>query len=157
MSDFSKIRAALFAVLSEFHSVKLLNKLGLQQIHHIRQRTQSGIDLEGRPFKPYNEQYAERKFAETGIPTHTVNLTFNDVDGMLSPLKLNHAINADLTAVELLFTDPEKRKLASYHDQLGAGRSRVIRRFWGVNEGDEKVLGEIVEQDLNLVLQRLTE
>lgn len=152
-SDFQKIKKALQTILDGLQNQTLLNKLGLTQIRKIKDRTRRGVDLSGKTFKPYNEQYAERKFKTTGIPTHVVNLTLDDISGMLQ--QIDHVVNTDFSNVEILFRDPRKRKLASYHNELGAGRSRVIREFWGINPQDEKDLLDLIGHDLELLLQKL--
>lgn len=155
MSDFAKIKTALQTILDSLQNQTLLNKLGLAQIRKIKDRTRRGVDLSGKKFQPYNEQYAERKFKSTGIPTHVVNLTLDDISGMLQ--QMDHIVAVDFSSVEILFRDPRKRKLAGYHNELGAGRSRVIREFWGVNPQDEKDLLQIIGHDLDLALQKLTD
>jgi len=153
MFDFAKMKKALQTILAGLQNQTLLNKLGLAQIRKIKDRTRRGLDLSGKTFKPYNEKYAERKFKTTGIPTHVVNLTLDDISGMLQ--QIDHLVATDFSNVEILFRDPRKRKLASYHNELGAGRSRVIREFWGVNSQDEKDLLDLIGHDLELLLQKL--
>jgi len=152
-SDFSKIKHALETIIAGLQSQTMMNKLGLAQIRNIKDRTRRGVDLDGRTFKPYNEDYAERKFRLTGIPTHVVNLTFDDISGMMQ--QIDHVIASDFSKVELQILDPEKRKIASYHNETGAGRSRVIRKFWGINQTDEDALLKIVGHDLELLVQKL--
>ena len=154
MNDFSKIRRLFTEIVGALESQKLLNYLGLKQIHNIQGRTRKGIDLFGNPFQQYSDEYAEWK-EKRGLPANVVNLTLHDIDGMMH--QIDHVLSPDLKSVEIQILDPSKRKLASYHDQTGAGKSRVIRRFWGVSEEDQKGLGEIVEHDLELLLQRLSD
>lgn len=152
-SDFYKIKRALQTIIAGLQSQTMMNRLGLAQIRNIKDRTRRGVDLDGRTFKPYNEDYAERKFRLTGIPTHVVNLTFDDISGMMQ--QIDHVIASDFSKVELQILDPEKRKIASYHNETGAGRSRVIRKFWGINQTDEAALLKIVGHDLELLVQKL--
>lgn len=157
MTDLSKIKEALREILGTFESQKLLNKIGLAQLRNIKSRTRKGLDLFGRPFKAYTDEWKERKSIVYRMPNHPVNLTLDDVSGMLSPVELDHIVSNDLKSVELYFRTPAKRKLAGYHDQEGVGKSKVIRRFWGVSEEDEKSLTDIIVKDLELKLQELTE
>lgn len=154
-SELGRIKAALKQILDAFENQTLLNKLGLAQIRNIKDRTRRGLDLFGRPFRPYTEEWKKRKESVFRVPSHPVNLILDDVTGMLT--QIDHVVAADLRSVELMFRTPEKRRIASYHDQLGAGKSRVIRRFWGVSESDEKALGELVRAQLDLILQQLVE
>jgi hypothetical protein len=154
-SNFSKIKIALQTILAGLQNQMLLNKLALAQERKIKDRTRRGVDLEGKTFKPYNPQYAKRKFKITGIPTHVVNLTFDDISGMMQ--QIDHVIANDFSKVEIQILDPQKRKIAGYHHETGAGRSRVIRRFWGINQQDENDLLRIIGRDLELLVQKLGE
>lgn len=155
MSDFAKIKTALQTIIDGLQSQATMNKLALAQTRKIKDRTRKGVDLERKPFKPYNEDYARRKFKQTGIPTNVVNLTFDDISGMMT--QIDHVIANDFSSAELLILDPEKRKIAGYHNELGAGRSRVIRTFWGISKEDEDDLLNLLGKDLELLLQKLTD
>lgn len=154
-SDFDKVKRALQTIIDGLQSQTTMNKLALAQTRKIKDRTRRGYDLFGKVFKPYNEDYAKRKFKQTGIPTNVVNLTFDDISGMMQ--QIDHVVAADFSNAEILILDPRKRKIASYHNELGAGRSRVIRTFWGINEQDEDDLLQLLGKDLELLLQKLTD
>ena len=48
----------------------------------------------------------------------------------------------------------ESGEKAAYHHVTGAGRSRVRRPFFGVNESDESVVADLVDAHLRRVLDR---
>lgn len=154
-NELQKVPDFLNEVIDALQSRTLLNKLGLAQIRKIKSRTRAGLDLEGKPFKAYNEKYAERKEKLTGIPTDVVNLVYNDIDGMMA--SIDHVVASDLKSVALTFTKKDRARIAQYHNELGAGKSRVIRQFWGVSEQDSKDIAGIVQSDLDLLLQKLSE
>lgn len=154
-SELARIKAALKQILDGFESQTLLNKLGLAQIRNIKDRTRRGFDLHNRPFKAYSEAWKERKEIKYRVPSHPVNLILDDVTGMLT--QIDHVVATDLKSVELMFKTPEKRRLASYHNDLGAGKSRVLRPFWGVSKDDEQALGNLVRAHLDLHLQQLVD
>ena len=155
MSDFGKLKRALADIIDGLQSQKIMNRLGLAQERNIQKRTREGRDLNEKSFKSYSPKYAKRKLRQTAIPTHVVNLTFDDINGMMH--SIDHVVFADLSGVELEFIDERKRKIAEYHNILGAGKSKVIREFWGVNEKEEKTLADLVEGEVNLILEKFDE
>jgi len=154
-SDIGKLKQVFADILDGIHSQKMMNKLGLAQQRNIQKRTREGRDLLENAFRPYNPIYARRKTRKTGIPTNVVNLIYDDVNGMMK--SIDHVVFNDFTGVELFFTDDQKKRLAEFHNILGAGKSKVIRNFWGVSKPEEESLAELVEAELNLILQKLSE
>ena len=124
MANLSDIEEILSGVLNSLNSQIELNKLGLAGTKRILDRTRKGIDVDGRPFKPYSDRWAEVR-EENELPTHVVDLTFSDIEGMLR--KVDHTVSNDLKSVAIDIEDPEKRLIASYHDELGAGGLERVR------------------------------
>lgn len=155
MAEFDDIRKILDQALNELQSRAQLNKLGLGIIRKIKDRTRQGVFLEGAT--PGHESYSEghrKKREKAGLPTGFVSLEFDDIDGMLQ--KVDHVVFADLGKVEIDITDPEKKKIAGYHHESGAGRSRVKRPFFDVSEDEAEDLRELVAEDLAGIIAELS-
>jgi len=156
-SDIGKLKQIFDDIIAGLHSQKLMNRLGLAQQKMIRDRTLKGKDVEGKSWKKpnYNPQYAKRRARITGLPSSPVTLVFDDISGMMQ--SIDFKAFEDNAGVELFFTNDQKRRLAEFHNLLGAGKKRVIREFWGVSESEEDKLAELVNDELELLLQRLSE
>ena len=149
LDDISKL---LDGLINGLHSQRTLNRLGLAGQRTIKSKTRAGLDIHEQPFADYSDKWAEVREVE-GLPTNIVNLEFNDVDGMLA--HIDHVISNDLKTVALDIEDPIKRKIASYHNDEGAGRSRVVREFWGFTEDDDKDLTGLIGKDIETMLNTL--
>ena len=150
-----KVKEALLEILEFTQSEKLWNRIGLAQERNIKKRTTRGIDLLGNVFKPYNEKYARRKYRETGINAHVVNLIFNPINGMMD--SIDHKVLEGNAGVEIFFTNEQKNRLAEIHHALGAGKSKVIRKFWGVNKDDDDSFKQILTDEIDLILEKFSE
>ncbi len=155
MAKLGDIKKLLDQLVSGMQSQTMLKKLGLIGVRTIQKRTREGVDVDGRAFQPYSEKYAEKRIL-AGLPTHIVNLEFDDVDGMLQ--QVEHIVASDLKSVHIDITDPQKKKLASYHDELGVAKAgENIRHFWGLSDDEQKDIGDIVAADLNDLLSDLVD
>jgi len=154
-SDIEKLKQVFTDLLDGLHSQKMMNRLGLAQQKTIRDRTALGHDVEGNNWRRYNPQYAKRRERLTGLATYPVTLMFDKITGMMH--SIDYEPFGDNAGVELFFTSEQKRRLAEFHNILGAGKPRVIRKFWGVSESEEDKLAELVEDELELILQKLSE
>lgn len=125
-------------LLAAMRSQKVLNLLGLGAERIIQARTRRGVAVDGSAFEPYSEGYAKRREA-AGLPTDRVNLQRSLYDGMLS--KLDHAVARDLSAVDVLITDPRKAEIARYHTVPGAGR--VYRPFLDLSDAETEQLATL--------------
>jgi len=146
------IKIASRKLLSALRNQTLWNKLGLAGIRLIRKRTRKGTDVDGKPFKKYSKGYAKKR-AKAGLPTHPVNLQFADVGSML--MSIDHIVYNNFEGVSVLFGDPAKEKLATYHNIDGAGKSKVIRKFWGLNESEEKQLADLAAREIENIIKKL--
>lgn len=135
-----------------FRSRELLTKLGLGAERLIKNRTRKGVDVYGKAFKPYSAKYAEKR-SKTGLPVHPVNLSFDDISGMLT--EIEHVVSNDLEAVELEIKDDEKRQIAFYHNVSGAGKGKILRVFWGISDDEEKALQELADDEVSAILKNL--
>ena len=151
--EFGKINELLDGAIVGLQNQQLLNRLGLAQIRNIQKRTRIGKDLTGKAFKAYTDDYRARKEAIQGIPANVVNLKLDETDGMLA--SLDHKVSNDLKSVELLFTNDRASRIAGYHNETGAGKSRVKRPFFGVNDEERAGIAELIGQEMELILQEL--
>lgn len=133
-------------LLESVRNQTLLNKLGLAMERIIKKRTREGVDVYGNRFQEYSEGHKTRR-KRLNLQTEPVNLEMNTVDGMMH--KLDSVIASDLSDVALIIDDPEKEQIASFHNVQGAGKSKVKRVFWGINEQEEKQLFDLFEEDIS--------
>ncbi len=154
MADFNDIKRLLDFLIDGLHSQEQMNKVGLAGIRKIQERTREGTDVHGRPFKPYSDNHAERR-EELGLPTHIVNLEMDDISGMLR--RVDHIVAADFESVAVDITDEQKRLIASYHNELGVGKTgENIREFWALSAEEEEDIAKIVQRDTDQLLTDLT-
>ncbi|MBI5561073.1 MAG: phage virion morphogenesis protein, partial [Deltaproteobacteria bacterium] len=111
-------------------SKKILRKIAETLETRLRERTARGIDAKGKPFKPYSAAHAKKRLKEG--KTFTVDLQFTGA--MLRGLK--SSTNEDKGEVVLHFPDPGEAEKASFHNEQGAGKGKVIRRFFELNKDD---------------------
>tara|TARA_R100001510_G_C7634244_1_gene192679 strand:+ start:38 stop:493 length:456 start_codon:yes stop_codon:yes gene_type:complete len=98
------------------------------QIRRIKTRTRAGISSTGTKFAPYSKGYGSKK--ESGF----VDLT--DSGQMLGSM----TFKASQSKGELFFRGREQVEKASIHDLFGAGKKKVIRPFFRINQKDEEVI-----------------
>lgn len=131
----------------------LLNKLALGAEFIIKQRTRRGVDVDGDAFQDYSESYKKVR-EKNALPTHPVNLTFDYASGMMQ--KVDHVVMADLSSVSVLINDPEKELIGQYHNSMGAGKSKVIRKWWGIkSEAEKESLVKIGWDTLKAIIKSL--
>jgi hypothetical protein len=139
-------------IIDALKSQTLWNKVGLAGIRIIRKRTREGTDVEGKSFQEYSEGYAKKR-ERAGLPTHPVNLQFDDIQGML--MMVDHEVFNTLDGVKIFINDSAKEQLAVYHNIEGAGKGKVIRRFWGFNEFENEQLSDLAEKEVANILKKL--
>jgi len=126
-----------------------LEKLGLAAAFLIKQRTVEGKDIDGNEFQDYSEGHAVRRRKEN-LPTHPVNLEFNNIDGMMHGI--DHLVSRSSSKVAVYIRGSRNRRISRYHNIMGAGKSKVKRRFWGLNDDEQNNVAELVQLDLSEVL-----
>jgi hypothetical protein len=124
-------------------------------IQRVRQRTEGGRDADETAFEPLSEGYAKAK-TKAGLPG-VANLT---VSGrMLNDMQVTSAtereavigfVGAGGGGVRGTFVQ-RSRALAGadkalYHCETGAGKSRVIRNFFGFSASDADAIAAAVDQ-----------
>jgi hypothetical protein len=112
----------------KFDDNKLL-KAGFRIVELINENIKKGEDYLGTPFAPYSPKYRVWKEAKYPQDAGKVNLTLTG-----NMLRGFHPIKAESNSIILGFEDASQSTLAYYHDQSGAGRSRVLRKFLGLHD-----------------------
>lgn len=124
-----------------------------EAIKIILERTSDGVDVDGRRFPKYSKGY--EKFKSGAAARNKMNArgksrrslrgaavklpNWMRLSGnMLSALyaknpRLSRRGNQLFIEFDLTFTNAEDGEIASYHNDTGAGRSRVKRRFLGLS------------------------
>jgi len=141
----------LIALQNALRSESTLEALGLAARHTIIARTLKGISVDGTAFRQYSPGYSKKR-ARHDLPVSPVNLMWDDSEkGMLN--SITHTVFQDLSGLELFIGDAQKALIASYHNDLGAGRSKVIRHFWALSEDELNALSKITDEQIEKVLQ----
>ena len=123
-----KLRGKQKSVIS-----KGLKRVSNMAILMITKRTQAGKLPDGGKMRGYAKGTIRNR-KKRGRQTGFVDLTdtgkmFRSLDFRTSGLKST-----------LLFTNMERAKIASYHDTLGVGKSRVTRQFFSKGDKEEDKL-----------------
>lgn len=104
------------------------------QIRNIKDRTQrKGISVNGTAFRPYSKSYKRRLVKQSGV----VDLT--DTGQMFSSLTSKVSTSKGV----LFFRQASANKKAFYHDIVGAGKGRVVRPFFGINDREADKIGQL--------------
>lgn len=116
------------------------------------ERTQSGVDLNGKKFKPYTKEYAEFK----GVSRGDVDLTL--FGSMLS--SLDGA--ADNDSVTLFINDETETAKAFGHISGFEGHPTIPngkykRKFFGINENEAELIAAKIEEAPVRELARIVE
>ncbi len=100
----------------------------------------------GNPFTPYSKSYKNKR-AKAGKRTDVVDLSWsNSVPfRMVSQHNIIHQVNGSYDTVVVFMKNKEKEQIAYYHQISGAGRKRVIRKFFGLSEIDVQDILKVVE------------
>lgn len=144
---------------------ELLNRLGLAVIRRVRERTRRGESVTGSPFQPYSRAYARLKDRADGTSSEKVTLEYgvrregkgeearivvNKYDTMLT--HLDHVAALDGRNVVVWFKQERAERIARYHHQEGAGKSKVLRPFFAINEDDQTEISDIVQEHIDELL-----
>lgn len=119
----------------------------------VKARTLRGAWLDGSTADGYSPAYARRR-ERVGLQTAVVDL--NVTARMLDATRAAAQAFEDQVRMEYGYieglSDAEATRIAEYHNVLGAGRSRKLRRFVGLT-GDERA--EAIEMLRRLLLEAL--
>jgi len=150
--DDAKVKRMLNALADKLHSQSLMERLGLMAERFIGKRTREGKDVSGSPFQPYSEPY-KKKREKAGLSTHPVNLMWDEYTGMMR--RVDHLVSRNFDKVLVYINDPHKRRIARYHDKSGAGKSRVVRHFFGLSDAEKKQIYDRANQAVADIIRGL--
>lgn len=150
-------RPPSFAARIKFADAALMQDVGDLALSIIRRRTQAGKSVDGTAFHALSPAYAKAKGKATG--NTSANLT---VSGrMLNDMTTTHVESRKVTlgfvsqggkATGGTFIQRSRavgaNDKALYHDQLGAGKSRVKRPFFGLSPAEEKQISDRVDKHI---------
>ena len=113
---------------------KALANVSAFQIRNIKDRTQrKGIDVNGSPFRPYSKAYRRRLVKQSGVVDLTdTGQMFSSLTSKITPSKGT-----------LFFRQAQANKKAFYHDIAGAGKGRVVRPFFSINDAEADKIGQL--------------
>jgi hypothetical protein len=142
-----------------------MQKAGIKVIELINDQVKDYLDEDGKPFIPYSYSYFVKKFrlkstaktkggkskaeakfdAAWGAGKNKVNMTRSG--NMLSAMSPINPNDESLTA-KIGFVNQEAATIAFYHNVSGAGRSRVIRRFFGLSPKSMLILTDYIKNQM---------
>lgn len=112
---------------------EILEDIGLQTKNAILLRTGQGKSVDNTPFEPLSKAYAIREGKKTANLIQTgkmLNAITQVVIGNNEAVKIFFVTGARGAGIL------SNNELAKIHDRLGAGKSRIVRRFFGINNDD---------------------
>lgn len=151
-----------------FLDAATMRDVGDLAIRMIRTRTEAGKDVTGAAFAPYTPGYAERR-AKEGLGI-TPNLTvsgrmLNDMGVVaVAPGSVSIGFRSSgggpvrgkgLTLIQRSRALGAEDK-ARFHDVLGAGASRTVRKFLGLTPQETETIRDRVRRHLDDLARRLS-
>ena len=165
-----QVSKAITDIVKKFPQVtkKALARSATFQIRNIRTRTEKGTDVNGRKFAPYSKKaFFFNVGTEGGEPRYksfqdgyagfrnykgrqTAFVDLNFSGRMLSSM----TSRVSPSKGELFFSNNEANRKAFYHDVAGAGKSKVVRPFFGISDREEeqivKVFSDLIDKEIKL-------
>ncbi len=152
--------------------------IGTKAIEFINNNIDNRVDFDGKPFEPYSFDYwfyrykrkrysgkklrskkgkaSWKKFltaARSEWDTKKNDVTLIDTNNMLAALDV---ISTSNNEIKIGFRDQEAAKKAFYHNVSGAGKSRTLRRFLGLQPAQieelEMYAGDLISNDKLLLI-----
>jgi len=131
-------------------NTRLMRSIGTAIVGRIRARTQSGRDVDGRPFRALSPGYRRQKQKHLGSGAADLTVSGQMLNSMLakpSPTSVRIAFAGGGTAGGgrgRTFIQRSRSVGAAdkafFHNESGAGRSRVLRKFFGLSDEDETLI-----------------
>lgn len=128
----------------------ILEFIAKEAINKIKLRTLSGIDADGQAFKPYVKWYAIKEGKTT------VNLTQSNK--MLRSLTQKVFSNNTAKIFFNTYSYPNGmtvQELALLHDQIGVGKNKTVRHFFGISDKEVDELVGIYQEEVEKVKKGL--
>lgn len=119
-----------------------------EAVNIVIERTAGGIDITGRQFAPYSGQYAKKKRdlikalkkfrgrnvrQDAGAYPAWLRATGQMLSSLTADVTANATVRGLTLNIKFRFASAESARIASYHNELGAGKSRVRRQFLGLS------------------------
>lgn len=150
----------------------LMREIGLLAERRIRTRTESQTDVHGAPFRPLSPGYARQKLAAglspvpdltvsgrmlndmgvVEVTARTVSLGFASAGGVAPRFGRGKKGGANTFIQKSRAVGAADK--AFFHNEVGAGRSQVMREFFGLNEDDEDVIEAALDHFIEQALQQ---
>lgn len=146
LKKLKKLRGLIKDTPDSLFDPKVMNLIALRQKNRIFVRTSGGKNTRGNPFKPYNAAYA-LKALKTSVKDVNLTATGDMLNAMTQKASDKEAV--------ISFTNPEAEEKASYHDKLGAGKNKVIRKFFGMSKPDKDDLFDTYVEETGRRLRKL--
>jgi hypothetical protein len=148
----------LNSLARELITASSLNELGLGAIHIIRERTRSSTDWHGVPFQRYSPGHIRtRRKAGISDPAKVIlqlsSLSNKGGSRRSMMEEIGHTVMSNLAGVEVHPTSSRAEELLVIHNITGAGKSRVRRENWNLNEGDIGTLVAGLQRHVDDVLR----
>jgi len=145
---------ALIQKLSDFGARittgAILEQLAVKVKNTIYLKTQAGRDADNRPFAPYSAPY-QREEGKTFVNLTKTGHLLNSMTQKVLSNNTSKVFFGNYRYPNGLST----QQLAEIHDQKGAGRRRVIRHFFGVNETDIQDLTKTYQAEVDRIKEEL--
>lgn len=123
---------------------RVIKAVGEEEIELIRKRTNRGVDKDGRPFKKLSKAYSKRKrqmikggkgggrvYGAKKMPSF-MRMTGQMLGDMkIKNIKFTKTRNGARASYDVGFKSTRSARIASYHNDTGAGKSRVKRKWLG--------------------------
>lgn len=131
----SAIAQRMLSFSGKLNNSEIVESVALQVKDNIFLRTNAGQDVSMLSFAPYSQKYAEME-GKTIVNLMKTGQMLNEMT--------QKAMSND--TAKIFFMTERSRKLADVHNNLGAGRSKVIREFFGINEKDFALAKDLYQQ-----------
>lgn len=124
----------------------LMRTIGQGLVGRIRSRTTRGVDVDGRPFQRLSASYGRAKRKALGHASANLTVSgrmLNDMQAKPRPTGLTIGFVSQGGRASRGSTFIQRSRAvgagdkAFYHNEAGAGASRVIREFFGLSDEDE--------------------
>jgi hypothetical protein len=136
-----------------------LSEIGILAIEAINDNVRRGVDGDGAPFEKYKSvrhwmkknrkrltktQKKQGKTAEEvfGASAKSAQVDLQQTGEMLAAL--TYRVDAPKNSVTLFFSTKRAERKAYWHNISGAGKSRILRKFMGLQPGQIAKIKEIV-------------
>jgi len=143
-----RLKDTLGRVKKELLSPELLEGITRDMGAGLKQRTEEGLDYEGRRFEPYSEKYKKIR-RKKGKKTGAVDLRMS---GRM-PGSMETRVDPTGTSSVLYFKGAKEKEVAFCHNEEGVGKKKVKREFFNLSDEDQKRLEKLIGSHIDKVLR----